>query len=94
MITAQAIYNQLVEDVRKKVKKRYILLLVLENLIDKKGIDISSIKNQIDSKIIKQNDIGGFYFFLIDKGISNEDVNRILDEKNQHDLKWQNMINA
>ena len=91
MITAQAIYNQLVEDVRKKSKEKVYPPISFRKLIDKKGIDISSIKNQIDSKIIKQNDIGGFYFFLIDKGISNEDVNRILDEKNQHDLKWQNM---
>lgn len=91
MITAQAIYNQLVEDVRKKSKEKVYPPISFRKLIDKKGIDISRIKNQIDSKIIKQNDIGGFYFFLIDKGISNEDVNRILDEKNQHDLKWQNM---
>ena len=67
MITAQAIYNQLVEDVRKKSKEKVYPPISFRKLIDKKGIDISSIKNQIDSKIIKQNDIGGFYFFLIEK---------------------------
>ncbi|WP_405315591.1 hypothetical protein [Faecalibacillus faecis] len=81
----------MVEDVRKKSKEKVEPPISFKKLIDKKGIDISNIKNQIDLKIVKQNDIGGFYFFLVGKGISNEDVNRILDEKNQHDLKWQNM---
>ena len=57
MITAQAIYNQLVEDVRKKSKEKVYPPISFRKLIDKKGIDISSIKNQIDSKIIKQNEI-------------------------------------
>ena len=49
MITAQAIYNQLVEDVRKKSKEKVYPPISFRKLIDKKGIDISSIKNQIDS---------------------------------------------
>lgn len=91
MKTAQFIFRQLVEDVRKKSKEKVHIPISFTKLIDKKGLDILNLKNQIDSKIIKQNDLGGFYFFLTNKGINNIIINDILFEKERHDLKWQNI---
>ncbi len=89
--TANLIFQQLLNDVRKKSKEKIKTPISMKRLIEKKGIDIAQIGQKIDDKIKSDGNYDAFHTYLIDQSLPDKDINRLIDAKTLHDSRWLNV---
>lgn len=85
--TAYLIFEQLINDVRKKSKEEINLPISMKSLIEKKGIDVAQIGQKIDYNI-KNKGNNRFYEYLSTQSITECDIQRIVAAKTLHDTRW------
>ncbi len=86
--TANLIFQQLLNDVRKKSKEKIKMPISLKSLIEKKGVDISQIGKKIDGNIKNSGNYDAFHNLLIAEALSDHDIRRIEAAKTLHDTRW------
>lgn len=63
--TANLIFQQLLNDVRKKSKEKIKLPISMKSLVEKKGVDVSQIGRKIDETIKSSGNYNAFHQFLL-----------------------------
>lgn len=86
--TANLIFQQLLNDVRKKSKEKIKTPISMKNLIERKGVDIGQIGKKIDGKIKNGGNYDAFHNFLITQSLPDNDIQRIESAKTLHDARW------
>lgn len=86
--TANLIFQQLLNDVRKKSKEKIRVPISMKKLIEKKGVDVAQVGEKIDNNIKNIGNYNAFRNYLITQSLSDKDVNRIEAAKTLHDAKW------
>lgn len=86
--TANLIFQQLINDVRKKSKEKISLPISKKKLLDKKGIDIAKMGKKIDGSIKNSGNYEAFHQYLLTQPLSTKDVNRLVAAKTLHDTRW------
>ena len=86
--TANLIFQQLLNDVRKKSKEKVRVPISLKRLIDKKGIETLKINEKINNSISNKGNYQNFGAFLNTLPLSPEDITRIRNSKTLHDSRW------
>ena len=86
--TANLIFQQLLNDVRKKSKEKIKVPISMKSLVEKKGIDIAQIGKKIDRNIKNSGDYDAFHNFLIAEELAEKDIRRIEAAKTLHDARW------
>lgn len=86
--TANLIFQQLINDVRKKSKEKISLPISKKKLLDKKGIDIAKMGKKIDGSIKNSGNYEAFHQYLLTQSLSTKDVNRLVAAKTLHDTRW------
>ncbi len=89
--TANLIFQQLVNDVRKKSKEKISVPISMKSLVEKKGIDIAQVGNKIDKSIGNTGDYYAFHQYLSTQSLTEEDMQRIEAAKTLHDIRWLNV---
>lgn len=89
--TANLIFQQLLNDVRKKSKEKIKVPISMKSLVEKKGVDIAQIGKKIDSNIKNSGNYDAFRDFLIAQSLSDKDIIRIESAKTLHDARWLNV---
>lgn len=92
--TANLIFQQLLNDVRKKSKERLKTPISMKSLVEKKGVDIAQIGKKIDSNIKNSGNYDAFRDFLIIQSLSDKDIIRIKSAKTLHDARWLNVYDV
>lgn len=87
---ANAIFQQLLEDVRRKSKQKTDVSISQKKLIESKGIDIAQIEKKIDGDIQNSGNYHDFFQWL-DKKLEKTDSDRIKSAKILHDMRKMNM---
>ncbi len=86
--TANLIFQQLLNDVRKKSKEKIKVPISMKSLVEKKGVDIAQIGKKIDGNINNSGNYDAFHDYLITQSLSDKDINRIESAKTLHDTRW------
>lgn len=86
--TANLIFQQLLNDVRKKSKEKINVPISMKRLVEKKGVDISQIGKKIGGNITNGGNYDAFHNYLITQSLSNDDIHRIQSAKTLHDARW------
>lgn len=86
--TANLIFQQLLNDVRKKSKEKIKTPISMRSLVEKKGVDIAQLSRKIDSNIKNSGNYGAFHDYLITQSLSKNDIHRIESAKTLHDTRW------
>ncbi len=86
--TANLIFQQLINDVRKKSKEKIQVPTSMKRLVEKKGIDVAQIGRKIDGNIKNSGNYDAFYQYLLTKSLSENDIQRIERAKTLHDARW------
>lgn len=86
--TANLIFQQLLNDVRKKSKEKIKVPISMKSLVEKKGVDIAQISKKIDGNIKNSGNYDAFHDYLITQSLSDKDINRIESAKTLHDTRW------
>ena len=86
--TANLIFQQLLNDVRKKSKEKIKVPISMKSLVEKKGVDIAQIGKKIDGNIKNSGNYDAFHAYLITQSLSDKDINRIESAKTLHDTRW------
>ena len=86
--TANLIFQQLLNDVRKKSKEKIKVPISMKSLVEKKGVDIAQIGKKIDGNIKNSGNYDAFHDYLITQSLSDKDINRIESAKTLHDTRW------
>ncbi len=86
--TANLIFQQLLNDVRKKSKERIRVPISMRRLVEKKGVDVSQVGKKIDDNIKSGGNYDAFRNYLVTQSLSDKDVNRIIAAKTLHDARW------
>lgn len=86
--TANLIFQQLLNDVRKKSKEKIRVPISMKKLIEKKGVDVAQVGEKIDNNIKNIGNYDAFRNYLITQSLSDKDVNRIEAAKTLHDARW------
>ena len=89
--TAYLIFDQIINDVRRKSKEPITLPISKKTLISKKGIRISDISSLLRSKAIKTDVYADFRVFLNTIGLSEAQISSIVAGKIAHDIRWNNI---
>lgn len=89
--TAHLIFQQLVNDVRKKSTEQIKTPISFKSLVDKKGIEISKINDKINSTISKKGNYTDFYEYLSTQGLTDKELHCIESAKTLHDSRWLNV---
>lgn len=89
--TANLIFQQLLNDVRKKSKEKIKAPISMKSLVDKKGVDIAQISKKIDGKIKNCGNYNDFHNYLLTQLSSDNDIQRIESAKTLHDMRWLNV---
>lgn len=89
--TAHLIFQQLVNDVRKKSTEQIKTPISFKSLVDKKGIEISKINDKINSTISKKGNYTDFYNYLATQGLTDKELHCIESAKTLHDSRWLNV---
>ena len=89
--TAHLIFQQLVNDVRKKSTEQIKTPISFKSLVDKKGIEISKINDKINSTISKKGNYTDFYKYLSTQGLTDKELHCIESAKTLHDSRWLNV---
>lgn len=86
--TANLIFQQLLNDVRKRVKKKIKAPISMKSLVEKKGVDIAQISKKIDGNIKNSGNYDAFHCSLIAEALPDNDIRRIEAAKTLHDARW------
>lgn len=86
--TANLIFQQLLNDVRKKSKEKIKVPISKKSLVEKKGIDVAQIGKKIDGNIKNSGNYDIFHDYLISQALSDNDIRRIEAAKTSHDARW------
>lgn len=86
--TANLIFQQLLNDVRKKSKEKIKTPISMKNLVEKKGVDIAQIGRKIDGNIKNSGNYDVFHHNLIAQALPDKDIRRIEAAKTLHDARW------
>ena len=86
--TANLIFQQLLNDVRKKSKEKIKMPISMKRLVEKKGVDVTQVGKKIDDNIKNSGNYDAFRNYLIIQSLSDKDVNRIIVAKTLHDARW------
>lgn len=86
--TANLIFQQLLNDVRKKSKEKIRIPISMKSLVEKKGVDVAQISRKIDSNIQNTGDYGVFHQYLLTLSLTENDIHRIEAAKTLHDARW------
>lgn len=86
--TANFIFEQLLNDVRKKSKEKIKVPISMKSLVEKKGIDVAQVGKKIDNNIQNNGNYDAFHQFLMNQSITKEDIHRIEAAKMLHDTRW------
>lgn len=88
--TANLIFQQLINDVRKKSKEKIRTPISFKNLVDKKGVVVSEINNKINQTISKSGNYDSFFEYLQTnkQSLSNEKIQQLKAAKTLHDSRW------
>lgn len=86
--SANLIFQQLLNDVRKKSKEKIKVPISMKSLVEKKGVDIGQIGKKIDGNIKNGGNYDAFHNFLITQPLSDNDIHRIESAKTLHDMRW------
>lgn len=89
--TAALIFQQLLNDVRKKSKEKIKTPISMNRLIEKKGVDVAQIDRKIDDNIKKRGEYDAFHQYLLARQLSETDIYRIEAAKTLHDSRWLNV---
>lgn len=89
--TANYIFEQLLNDVRKKSKEKIQVPISMKKLIEKKGVDISKIDEKIVGTIKNSGAYDPFHQYLLTQSLTDYDVHRIEQAKTLHDARWLNV---
>ena len=89
--TAYLIFDQIINDVRRKSKETITAPISKKSLILKKGIRISDISSLLQSKAIKSDAYTDFRCFLNDTGLSDNKIATIVAGRIAHDVRWNNI---
>ena len=86
--TANLIFQQLLNDVRKKSKEKIKAPISMKSLVEKKGVDIAQISKKIDGNIKNSGNYDAFHNSLIAEALADNDIRRIEAAKTLHDSRW------
>lgn len=89
--TANFIFQQLLNDVRKKSKEKIKVPISMKSLVEKKGIDVAQLGRKIDGNIKNSGNYNGFHQFLVNQSLKENDIRRIEAAKTLHDTRWLNV---
>lgn len=86
--TANLIFQQLINDVRKKSKQKIRTPISFKSLVEKKGVVISEINNKINRSISKSDNFDGFFEYLQTQSLSVGKIKQLQAAKTLHDSRW------
>lgn len=86
--TANLIFQQLLNDVRKKSKEKIKVPISMKRLVEKKGVDVAQVGKKIENNIKNSGNYDVFRNYLVSQSLSDKDVNRIIAAKTLHDARW------
>lgn len=86
--TANLIFYQLVNDVRKKSKKKIKTPVSFTSLTANKGVNISAIKEKVDCRMQQSGNYNDFFLFLQTQVLSPSKIKQLEDAKTLHDSRW------
>lgn len=89
--SANFIFQQLINNVRKKSKEKVRLPISRNALLEKKGIQVSQIKENLTAMSVEKENYADRHRLLMQLGIPNKDIRRIEDSWMKHDLRWSNV---
>ena len=84
--TANLIFQQLLNDVRKKSKEKIKVPIRMKRLVEKKGVDVTQIGRKIDGNIKNSGNYDEFNQYLLNQSLTEKDIRRIEVAKILHDL--------
>lgn len=86
--TANLIFQQLINDVRKKSKEKIKVPISMKRLVEKKGVDVAQIGRKIDGNIKNSGNYDEFHQYLLNQSLTKKDIHRIEAAKTLHDARW------
>ena len=86
--TANLIFQQLLNDVRKKSKEKIKMPISMKSLVEKKGVDVAQIGRKIDGNIKNSGNYDAFHQYLLTQPLTENDIHRIEAAKTLHDARW------
>lgn len=86
--TANLIFQQLLNDVRKKSKEKIKIPISMKSLVEKKGVDVARIGRKIDGNIKNSGNYDAFHQYLLTQPLTEKDIHRIEAAKTLHDARW------
>ncbi|MDM8156075.1 dsDNA nuclease domain-containing protein [Amedibacillus dolichus] len=86
--TANLIFQQLLNDVRKKSKEKIKIPISMKSLVEKKGVDVAQIGRKIDGNIKNSGNYAAFHQYLLTQPLAEKDIHRIEAAKTLHDARW------
>lgn len=86
--TANLIFQQLLNDVRKKSKEKIKIPISMKSLVEKKGVDVAQIGRKIDGNIKNSGNYDAFHQYLLKQPLAEKDIHRIKAAKTLHDARW------
>ena len=89
--TANLIFQQLLNDVRKKSKEKIKVPISMKSLVEKKGVDVARIGRKIDVNIKNSGNYDAFHQYLLTQSLAENDIHRIEAAKTLHDARWLNV---
>ena len=89
--TAHTIFQQLLNEVRKKSKNTVEPPISYRSLINKKGIVIEDINKKLDEKMGDIGEYADFYTYLQRQGVEEKRINELVKTKQSHDMRWLNV---
>lgn len=89
--TANVIFQQIVNDVRKKSKEKISPPISFHSLVEKKGIKICDINNKLNEKIGTDGNYTEFSDFLRTLSLPQDKINKFIKAKTLHDVRWLNV---
>lgn len=89
--TAHLIFEQIINDVRRKSKEKIDPPVSKKALISKKGVRVSDLSTLLKSKTIRNDIYDEFRNYLNDVGLSDSKANTIVFGKIAHDTRWNNI---
>ena len=92
--TANLIFQQLLNDVRKKSKEKIKVPISMKSLVEKKGVNTAQIGKKIDRNIKNTGKFDIFRDFLSTQSLSEKDITRIESAKTLHDARWLNVYDV
>ena len=84
--TANLIFQQLLNDVRKKSKEKIKVPISMNKLVEKKGINVAQIGKKIDGSIKNNGNYELFHQYLSSQSLTEKEIHHIVKAKTLHDV--------